>query len=586
MNAIKYFIREHHLIIILGFLLTLVISAPVIVFPFITKDTYRGINIVPFGTDSHFYLSRAKEALEGNSLGSPFLREGKSEQDTFFMYNERVLAAPLRLLGLADSVNIVTVYNIYNFIGVFVLILLIYFFVFQLSRNKLLAVTAAIFAIGGYHIVYRQFLYTDLNIYGRPMFPYVSSLAFFLYLNLLTLWFKTRRRLYKLAAALAFGALFYVYIFAWTFALALNGALFLLFLLKRESALVKALMFITGLGILLGAYNLVQMFILFHSDIGAQISYFHWSVSARSSVFSKIGAAMLAVFAFFSYKKRNDSNRIFILALILAGWIALNQQIITGRVVEIGHYYWYFIVPLSIIVGLYMIWMLLEAYSVWRVALFASTIAIVFAHSVVGQYLSFFPSLPERIYEQRYQPIIAALQQDVVPRVILAADDISLAYLFTIYTHHDLFWGSPAVVIPFRRFTDALYVYLYLNKDARGNVADYLRKMTGDATDNSFYKRIYRHVEGFSSGLNYYDYAYKAVNNDNIIGPHREQLITKFSKEYAGINVNDLLLKYGVTYIVWDKNRNPEWDVLFIPNLQEVVSYNNIYLYKINEKIL
>src|SRR3989344_3340047 len=100
-----HFIREHYLIIILGLLLTLLIEAPVLFFPFIAGKTYQGINIVPFGTDSHFYLSRAKEALEGRGLGSPFLREGKDKQDIFFTYNERALVFPVRFLGLADKIN-------------------------------------------------------------------------------------------------------------------------------------------------------------------------------------------------------------------------------------------------------------------------------------------------------------------------------------------------------------------------------------------------------------------------------------------------------------------------------------------------
>src|SRR3989344_648790 len=472
------FLREHYLIIILALLLTLLIEAPVLAFSFIAKEQYKGINIVPFGTDSHFYLSRAKEALEGHALGSPFLREGKNNQDTFFMYNERVLATPARLLGLADKINAVTLYNVYNFIGVFVLILLIYFFALQISGNKLFAATAAIFAIGGYNIVYRQFLYADLNIYGRPMYPYISSLAFFAYLNFLTKWLKTKNFIYKILSAVSFGLLFYVYIFAWTYALALNGVLFLLYFLRRDWAQVKSMIFISGTGAFIGLYNIFQMWALFNSDIGAQISYFHWSSRARLPIFSKIGAAMLVLLAFFAYKKRNDNNIILILALILAGWISLNQQIVSGRIVEIGHYYWYFIVPISIIAGLYMAWMLLEGHITRRGALFAAIIGLVFLHSAVGQYRSFFLQLPDRIALQRYKPIISELQKNAKPGVILAADDIAYAYLFTIYTNHDLFWGSPAVVMPFDRFTDALYLYLYINKDARRNYAGFLRKIT------------------------------------------------------------------------------------------------------------
>ncbi|QQG42881.1 MAG: hypothetical protein HYW15_01585 [Candidatus Giovannonibacteria bacterium] len=575
--------REHGLIIILGLLLTLLIEAPLLVFPFVSKN-YQGINIPHFGTDSHFYLSRAKEALEGRGMGNPWLREGKERQDIMFMYNERALTAPIRFLGLADRINVVTLYNIYNFIGIFILILLAYFFVWQLSGSKLLSAVAAVFAIGGYHIVYRQFLYNDFNIYGRPMFPYMSSLAFFAYLNLLVLWLRTKKFIYGLFSAVALGSLFYIYFFAWTFALALNGALFLLYFLKREWAPAKSLTLISAAGVLIGFYNLFQMWALFQSDIGAQIAYFHWSSRTHLPIFSKIGAAMLLLLAFFWYRKRNNERIILISALILAGWISLNQQIITGKAVEIGHYYWYFIVPLSILAGLYMLWELLDNFA-WRKQLFASMLVVVFLHGALGQYRSFFITLPGKEYEQSYRPIIAELKKDAAPGVVLAADDY-LAYLIAIYTDRDLFWAGAAsqTIMPFSRFSDMLYVYAYLNKEARGDFAGYLRSLMSDATDDSFYKGLYGFIEGFSSGMDYYDYVYKAKTDKNVIGPHRERLIADLAREYSqltgGGGMAGLLKKYGVKYIVWDKNRHPEWDLSFL-KFKLLLEHNNIDLYEV-----
>ena len=576
--------REHSLIIILGLLLTLLIEAPLLVFPFVSKN-YQGINIPHFSTDSHFYLSRAKEALEGRKLGNVFLREGKNEQDAFFMYNERVLTAPIRFLGLADRINVVILYNIYNFIGVFILILLAYFFVWQLSGNKLLSAVAAVFAIGGYHIVYRQFFYNDFNIYGRPMYPYISSLAFFAYLNFLALWLKTQRFAYKALSATFLGLLFYIYVFAWTFALALNGALFLIYFWKRDWVFARSIIFISGIGLLLGFYNLMRMWTLFNSDFSRQIYYFSWSYRTYGPIFSKIGAAMLALLLFFFYKKRNDPNVILIFGLILAGWISLNQQIITGRVVEIGHYYWYFIVPVSILAGLYMLWKLLDNFA-WRKWLFAFVLAAVFLHGALGQYRSFFTSLPGKEYEQLYRPIIAELQKDPNPGVVFADNDY-LAYLVTIYTNHDLFWHPTAVasVTPFSRFSDALYAYMYINKDARGDFSGYLRREIENTNSVSLYEGLYRHIEGFKSGLDYYDYTGKAVNDKTIIGPLRDKLIAELSANYSKLAnnsaMNGLLKKYGVNYIIWDKNLYPEWNLNFVQGLQGAASSGNIYLYRV-----
>ena len=140
---------------------------------------------------------------------------------------------------------------------------------------------------------------------------------------------------------------------------------------------------------------------------------------------------------------------------------------------------------------------------------------------------------------------------------------------------------------PLSRFYDALYVYMYLNKNARNDFSGYIYRVMEDQNDNSFYKSIYRHVEGFRSGMDYYNYKGKAVNNKAIIGPIRDKLIAELAKNYSQLGksgINDLLRKYGVDYIVWDKNLEPEWDLSFIRGLEEIAVSNNIYLYKINDR--
>jgi len=103
----------------------------------------------------------------------PFYREGKEEKrDYYFTINEQVLSAPIRLLGLSDRIDVVTLYNAYNAIGVCALILLLYFFVLMLSGKRLLAAVTALFVVGGYSIVYNKGLfYSDFNVYGRAMYP-------------------------------------------------------------------------------------------------------------------------------------------------------------------------------------------------------------------------------------------------------------------------------------------------------------------------------------------------------------------------------------------------------------------------------
>lgn len=587
LNKIKNIITEHRLIIAGSLLLTILIFAPLLAFPYVIADKYQGININWFGTDAHFYLTRGKEVLDGHGLGSPLLREGKNDADIYHSYSEYILLAPIKLLGLTKKVDIVTLYNTYNFIGVFFLICLIYFFVWQLSRKKLLAIAAALFAIGGYSIIYRKTLfYNDLNIYARVIYPFVSSIVLFLYLNSLVKSWKSIELKYKILAGVFFGLSFYVYFYAWSFILALNGCLFLIFLFKKDFSRLKKIIFISGLGLALGAYNLSQLYLWAISESGKQMAYFMWSSYGRIPIFSKIGFITLMIFAVYYYKRRDDKNSPFILAVILSGWVALNQQIITGRILQYGHYYWYFIVPLSIIVNLYMIWHLIKNENLKKY-LFLILICLVFINTAGGQYKSFFTWLEIKKQEQNYRPIIDFLNRDEKPGVILAS--LEDEYLFTVYTPHDLFWHGSANFnnVPIQRFEDVLFTYYYLNREARDNFKGYLEKTGEDrSARGSYYKSLFRNIDGYWSGYDYYTYRDKIVAGDKILSEKRVGLIDELSKEYSEMIVKDkgidkLLKKYGVNYLVWDKNKRPEWDITVVSGLKQVYSYHNIYVYEL-----
>lgn len=586
LKKIKNFSREHGWIIIASFLLTIIIFAPLLAFPSFIKDKYQGININRFGGDAHFYLTRGKEVLAGNGLGSPVLKEGKNGMDLQLSSSEYILLSPIKLLGLEKKFNIVSIYNFYNFIGVFFLILLIYFLVWQLSGNKLLSIAAALFVVGGYSIVYNKSLfYSDFNVYARVIYPYFSSLILFLYLNFLVLCLKLAKLKYKILASLVFGLLFYIYFYAWTFALAFNVCLFLIYLIRKDFSAAKIILLISGIGLALGSYNLIRLASLLNPEYENQAAYFMAMSYGHGPIFSKIGFIVLIIFVVYWYKRKDDKNASLIFAVILSGWAALNQQIITGKLLQQGHYYWYFIVPLSIIVSFYMIWWLINNEKLKKY-LFLALIALVFINTAGGQYKSFFTSLGSKMYEQNFGPIINALNRDEYPGVILAAQ--SNAYLFTIYTSYDLFWHSAAFLsrVPVQRYEEALFVYLYLNKDARNDFKGYLEKISDYKAPESFYQALYRDLEGYLSGYPLYEYDDKVATDDKELSLKRpmiiEQLDKKYNKAIKDNGVNKILKKYEVNYIVWDKNKYPEWDLSFMGDkIKEVVSFNNIYLYRI-----
>ena len=575
MDRLHTLARAHLPLLIAAVLLTAFIQAPLFLFPVFQGAAYQGINISHYGSDEHYYLLRAASIARDGSPSNPVLEEGKRDSiDHTFSYAEKIFIKPIQWLGLLDMVSIVTLVNTVNTIGIFVLVLLIYAFVLQLSRDRRIAFAIAIFVIGGYSIVYNKGLfYDDFNVYGRMVFPLMSSLFFFAYLNFLTLCLRTGRRIYMAAAGASFGALFYLYYFAWSFSLAATTGLALWYLMRKNVVQATRAVVVLGIGVALGAYNLSRIFTYFASPEGKQSSYFAWTLHTHAPVFSLISVVTLVIVGYFFYKTRNGNEDTFIalaFSFIGAGIVALNEQIATGVLVQYGHYYWYFIVPLSIIISAYCVWRLLpkETYKTAFVVLLAGS---AFVNTAVGQYRSYFQTLEAKEYEQHFGPALEVLKADSSSSVVLAASDRN-ASLVPIYTQHVLFWYTQALEggVPVERLKEALFTYVYLSKEGRENFKSLLSTELAKGIQGGMYASLFTTLEGLRSGLDYYVYRDKAAGHNPELLAERAKLLDALLAEYRVFsadpqNIRDILRKRHVTYILWDRNRYPDWDVSFLP---------------------
>ena len=335
------FLMPHKYVFIAALVMSFFVFFPVIIFP-IVADSYKGINIGNFRQDEFHYFAKIKEIMEGHSLGNILLRDGKkwiNPQQTYVEY----IFLPARWLGLGEKVNLVTLVYTLSYLGVVGLILLIYAFIFQLSRDKRLALITALFVVGGYTFLTKYSFSSNLNIYGRPIIPLFSSLVFFLYLNFLFAGLKSGRAAYYYLAALCFGGAFYVYFYAWTYLLAFNGVLLVIYLAKRNGDLFKKVFWVTILGFILGWYEIYQLFLMTSSEMGKQILLFASGGHFHAAIIIKISFLALAMFVLYSWRNKKDENLPIVLALIISGIISINQQIVTGREVQALHYFWHFL---------------------------------------------------------------------------------------------------------------------------------------------------------------------------------------------------------------------------------------------------
>lgn len=591
--------------------LALLVEAPLIAFPWYAGDRYQGINIAHFGNDEHFYLSRAREVLDGHSLGQPFLAEGKGNPDSFLYNDEQIVMAPFTLTGTSGGVNVVTYYNLLNFVGVVALLFLIYLFALALSGSIMLATTTAIFVIGGYLLIEngtiisvalrgRDIFYSSFNIFGRSNFPYMALVPFygFLLLTYRAVFSTPFQQEFSVAtlvknrdligAGVLLGLLFYLYLYAWTFALAFLGALFVTALLWRRYGAAVAAIAIGLVGVALGSFKLYAFYALYSSEWAEQLSHFFLVSENRQFIMSTTGIATLLLFALYAYVRRNDQNNFVILALILAGWIALEQQILTGRTVQYGHYYWYFVVPVSIIVSVYMGTRLVPAgLARWRTVLCAGLIAAAFIHTAGTQYRSFWTTVDSKMREQDFAPILARLQQEKPAVVLGDPGPQTYPFLTTIYTSHDLYWlqGATTSIFPMEHFKEALLVYLYLNKDSRRDPVSYLRAALASTTYNA-YTIMYEDIESFEMGIPLTKYRSPLPRTDAEILAAREQFLPILEGAYRELlkdraAVREILESRNARYVLWDRRETPKWDPSVLEPLEVLATSTDIILYQI-----
>lgn len=600
MIAIVEVVRRHWIALIAAAALALLIASPLYLVPHALGDTYRGIDILEYGSDEHLYLSRGKEALEGKNLGQPFLREGKEKPDPTQSYAEHILVAPVRILGLSEKIDIVSYFNVLNALGVFALVLLMYEFGLKLSGNKWVALGTALFAIGGYPIIEAKTLfYASLNIYGRSIFPYASSVPFFLFLNVLYRTVIERAEWkYVIAPAAALGFLCYIYFYAWTFGFALLGALGLIMIYLRDWDALKKLIAIGAGAALIGAYYFLQLASVYLGPLSAQFSYFYYSVKTHAPVMSKIGTATAALFAFVLWRgvrersERADSTRanrslIYIGALIAAGWISLNQQILTGRLLQYGHYYWYFIVPLGVIIGGALLSKIMPGRYVRYLGMFLTAAAIL---NLAGEQARAVPPLLSvSAHEQEYAPIMEKLEREPYGVIFTEAGGEAYSTLVTIYTNDDLYWQGSAEVHNFDidRLKEALLVHLFLNHEARNNPIQFLdRSLAKNLRGKSEDTLMYGEIEGFYSGLDYYAYQRALDGGEKNFGGLREKLLgelgERYGKEFNTVAKTEKLLRdRGVRYLIWDRALTPEWDLSVFKNLRQKTTSDSITLYEL-----
>jgi len=376
----------------------------------------------------------------------------------------------------------------------------------------------------------------------------------------------------------------------------------------RDWHRIKIVAVVGFLGVAIGSFALWRMAQFLFTETGMRASFLQTSVGRALAAISKLSILSLfgLVVVVCLYKRKRCVIPIeipFMFALSLAGFIALNQQLITNKSVQFMHYFFYFVVPMAIIVGFYSFFQICKILNWLRfLRIITSIILVVVIFSAFREQVrATYDTITIKMYAQQYGPIMEILRSDKSPSVVLLSD-LFLGHAVTIYTDHDLFIGANASTyfMPNSHIKNTIFVYAYINAEARGNLRqflyandrsekshlpyEYIPELQGDEA-----KIIFNQIEAyFSNYQNAKYYNHLLEIKDPQAEKRHEEIIDDLAAEYNKLTENgpsqivSILKENDVKYILWDKLQSPNWDLKFLPNLEEVNRSGSLILYRIN----
>jgi len=570
-------IVRHKGTIVLALLMAIIVAAPQVAFRFEHRDdgVYQGIELLP----DNSWPPRVREIMDGHGFGSIYYKDGKNDPYIFQPLGSMTVA----YLGEVFGLDINNTLLLARFVLSFIAFLLVYSFVFLLSRDKLIALATTSLLLladavmnfsGLMQLIHGISPSNFLNI-GLPVNPAMILIPLFGFLVLFWLFYTKKDWRLGVFSAIFLGLNFYNYFYSWTYLYAFGGILVLLFLFKkdwREAARIASVFFgalIVAIPYGINLYRASQYPTF--ADVGMRLGM----VLTHTPLF--VGSvAIIALGIFLAGFPKEDSKRyLFGLALLLAPFITMNQQIFTGKEMQVAHYHWYFHKPMAILfISLAAFFLLSRFRKGWYKKVFAALIITAsFATGLFVQADSYVSNSGDggsvAVERQQYGPVMQWLNEHAAKEdVVLANDPIS--YLVTIYTPLNVLYHRAALYALSAtegRLQDTLFILYRLRGIS-----------TADASQVFFAERGF--ISTYLYGIYYRQLlgSYDAIPDDKtkeILDEYRVTLTTP-----ASVWLAQKLSQYEVNYVIWDKRENPDWQAQKYPFLHEVDFFGDITIYR------
>lgn len=448
MHKLKTLVQTHWAAGALAFVVALIVLTPNYL---LWKDAhFQGMEMMMLDAENH-YLARIAEVSQGHSMASNTFLANKNIPYATPPLGEVIIAwfgkiihqEPARAAVLSTPLS------------VFAITLLIYVFAFALSRHRSASLLAAAVPMLGYNLIglspepFLSFLHGSPSggpfiFFSRLVNPSISGIILFAVLLLVYREFFERERStwWKVVlAGVLIGISLYITPFTYTFLGLVVLLTFVWFLVRREYTHAFPV-FVCGTVALLVSIP----FFINYSALVAVPGYEHLGqflgiVHRREFILGALLPLMVFASGVLWPKQFHTSGRTFFLILCGALLVVLNQQLITGTLLQPGHYHWYITKPLAgilggLLVGYWIERFVPEKFSVARSVLVVLLLAAL-AYNSMGFLAPWFESTRANAYRQQsYGPLVEYLKTIPAQQEVWADEETS--DFIPIYTVHDV----------------------------------------------------------------------------------------------------------------------------------------------------
>lgn len=578
-------LKNHKWAVIFALLAGLIVAFPQIYFSYNNADQYQGIYVAT--TDNEFsYLARIQEVRDGHfGLGNAISKDGKEDPYIQAPLGEILIAylGKIFFLDLNGSILLARV------LFTFLIFLCIYGLVFLFTKKKTTAVAAAIavclakslLSRGGIMALLSGGSPTTLFLdFYRPVQPQASTLFFFAFLLLFWIFFDTstqlsvkKRRFFGIVSALILGSSFYIYPYTWSFLYVFLGVLCLILLFQRKWPDVKRIILLALGGIIIAIPYFLNIYKSTLQPYFVEVSRRFGLVETHQLVLGFLVPSLFVIFLLFFPRKWRE-RYVFSLALLIAPFIVLNQQLITGRDFHSGHYHWFIHQPLAIIflviIAFYWAEKLLKKAYIPKILTLLVIGASIYTGTII-QAASYNASRDQILYDQRYSPVIKWFNAHAQKDEVFLADPHQ-GDVLSVYTPLNAFYNYRSCIYfsaSNERIINALFLFYRLNGLAGEDAKDlFFQKQERYRLVKDIYGIYYRDMVGDAAGI-----------PDEVL----LSLVEKY-KDFLRIPLDMFLVANDVEYITWDTKNYPRWQLDQYSFLDNIYNEGDFKIYQIVKK--